>query len=812
MRVSWKWLKELVEFNLQPEELASLMTMSGVAVEGIERAQKGIKHVKVGLIHEITDHPHADKLCICHVKIDEEELLTIVTGATNVKSGQKVPVALLGAMLPGGKKIEKAVLRGVESDGMLCSAQELGLDADKIPAEQKDGIYILSADAPVGADIIDVLELDDVILELELTPNRSDCMGMLNVAREVAALTGGKVNLPHIKKSEQGGSCAELIKIEIEDTNLSSRYVGRIIKDVHIAPSPLWLQHRLMAAGIRPINNIVDVTNYVMMEMGQPLHAFDYDTLKGNCIKVRKAAPGEVMVTLDGQKRALSPDMLVIADAERPVALAGVMGGWDTEVTERTKTILLESAFFNGASVRRTSLNLGLRSEASLRFEKNVDLDQVNLVADRAISLMEELGAGKAVDGHVDCYPIQEEKAPIRLRLSRINEILGTELTKERVEEYLTALNLGVTLGGAGAWTVKVPSYRRDIEKEVDLVEEVARLYGYDNIPTTLPCGQSTQGKKTREQKLDYRLRSVLVAQGMMEVITYSFINPRHLDWVKIPEGHQLRDTVKVKNPLSEEQGIMRTILLPGLLEAVQKNLNKRNKNFKLFEIGKVYNNAGFPDKKDLPQEKWTIGGITTGSKEKNWLYGEEEYDFFYLKGVIENLLDVLRIDDYVFSKSQEMPWLHPGRAAAVEVMGEEAGYIGEVHPLVLENYGIDQKVVVVQLDLDVLKEAAPDRLNYKSIGKFPAVTRDLAVVVPEHVEARSVEKLIASVGEKLLVKIELFDVYRGKQIEQGHKSLAFSLSWQAPDKTLTDEEVNNYHEHIEQVLDKEFGGDIRRM
>ncbi len=812
MRVSWKWLNELAEFDSNPEELASLLTMSGIEVEGIESLEKGIKHVKVGLITEITDHPHADKLCICHIKIDEGQMLTIVTGATNVRPGQKVPVALVGAVLPGGKKIKEAKLRGVESSGMLCSAQELGLDADKVPAEQKDGIYILPADVPVGANIIDVLELDDVVLELGLTPNRSDCMGMINVAREVAALTGGKINLPHIKKSEQGGSCAELIKIDIEDSKLSQRYVGRIIKDVHIAPSPLWLQHRLMAAGVRPINNIVDVTNYVMMETGQPLHAFDYDTLKGKYIKVRNAAPGEVMVTLDGQQRELTPDMLVIADAERPVALAGVMGGLDTEVTGNTKTILLEAAYFNGASIRRTSLNLGLRSEASLRFEKSVDLEQVNLVADRAIQLMEELGAGKAVDGHVDCYPAPEKKEPISLRLSRINEILGTELTEQMVEDYLTALNMDITLVEKGKWSVKIPSYRRDITGEVDLIEEVARLYGYDNIPTTLPCGESTQGRKTREQKLDYRLRSELAAQGMTEIITYSFINPRHLDWVQIPANHELRETVKIKNPLSEEQGIMRTLLLPGLLDAVQTNLNKRNKNLKLFEVGKVYNSAGFPSDNKLPQEKWTLGCIATGNKEKSWRYGEEEYDFYYLKGSIENLFETLRIDDYVFVKSQELPWLHPGRTATIEVKGKEVGYIGEVHPLVLENYEIEQKVVAVQLDLDLLMETAQDKLSYKSIGKFPAVTRDLAVVVPEEVEARSVEKLIASVGKKLLVRIKLFDVYRGKQIAEGHKSLAFSLSWQAPDKTLTDEEVNNYHKNIEQVLDKEFGGDIRRV
>jgi len=811
MRVSWKWLNELVEINITPEELAEKMTRSGVAVDGIERLQKGVSGVVVGLITGVKAHPDADKLLVCSVDTGAGKEWTIVTGAPNIQAGQKVPVALPGAVLPGGKRIEAAPLRGVLSEGMLCSAEELGLDVDKLPPEQKEGIYILTPEVSLGADINEVLGLDDLVFELDLTPNRSDCLAMINVAREVAALTGGKLKLPLIKESEQGGQAAELTRVDIEDTQLCKRYVARIIKDVKIEKSPMWLQHRLLAAGVRPINNIVDITNYVMLEMGQPLHAFDYDTLTENRIVVRRSREGEELVTLDGQKRALSPEMLVIADAVKPVGLAGVMGGLESEVTEKTKTILLESAHFNPVNIRRTAHALAMRSEASLRFEKNVDIETVSLAADRAVQLMEQLGAGKAVAGRVDCYPVPEARSPFNLRLSRINQVLGTELSSAQVEEILQALQIAILEKGPGSWLIKPPSYRGDLQKEIDIVEEVARLHGYDLIPTTLPQGDTTQGRRTREQQLRLRIGEMLTAQGFLEIITYSFINPRHLDWLGVPGEHPLREAVAIKNPLSEEQGIMRTTLLPGLLDIAVKNVNKRNKNLKLFELGNIYVKGSFPHEAVLPEEKLTLGVVVTGRKEKTWASGEEEYDFFYLKGALENIFANLGITQFSFKPEGNLPWFHPGRTAVVTVGQREVGVLGEVHPLVLENYGLGQRAVVMQLELETIMEAARIVPSYQAIARYPAVSRDLAVVVPEGVAAAEIAAVITRVGQDLLRQIRLFDLYRGQQVQEGYKSLAYSLTWQAEDRTLTDDEVNALHLEIEKALNTELGAVLRR-
>lgn len=813
MRVSWKWLNELVEIKKTPEEVANLLTMSGLEVEKIAYPEIELQNIKVGQIEKVTAHPQADKLVICEVNMGGGEKQNIVTGAPNVAAGQKVPVSLPGAVLAGGKKIESSILRGVVSEGMLCSAEELGMDVDKIAPEQKDGIYILPPDVAVGADVVKVLNLDDIVLELELTPNRADCLGMLNVAREVAALTGANLHLPEVKGSEAGGECAQLTRVEIADQHLCRRYVARIIKNVRIAPSPLWLQQRLMAAGVRTINNVVDVTNYVMMEMGQPLHAFDYDCLAENRIVVRKAAAGEEITTLDGQLRKLVPETLVIADAQKSVAIAGVMGGLETEVTAETKTLLLESACFNGFSIRRTSLALGLRSEASLRFEKAIDVEQVRLAADRAVQLLEEIGAGTFVEGCVDCYPCPAARTPIKLRVVRVNQILGTAIDAGIMNQMLKSLQITILERNKEGWLVLPPSYRRDLEREIDLIEEIARLYDYDKIPTTLPMGVTSQGMRTEEQKLRYKLRKNMVAQGLMEVLTYSFINPVHLDFLGIPAEHPLRDTLSIKNPLSEEQGIMRTTLLPGLLDTVKRNINKRNKNLKFFELGKVYFSAGFPKQK-LPEEKWVLGAVSTGKKEKSWAYGAEEYDFYYLKGVVVNLLEGLGYaeNDYVFEAVRDLPGLHPGRTAVIKVMGQEIGVLGEVHPQVLEKYEIDQKVTMFNLEIANLSlEKVTRKVLVAPITKYPSVTRDLALLVPEEVKTADVVELIRQQGRDWLKEVRLFDLYRGEQIPKGYKSLAFSLTWQAADKTLTDEEVNTLHQKMEEALQEKIGAGLRR-
>lgn len=812
MRVSWNWLKELVEIDRTPDEIAQLMTMSGIEVDAVENLRKGIEGVGVGLIKEVKKHPQADKLQVCQVQTAENKILNVVTGATNIETGQKVPVAQIGAVLANGMRIEKTNFRGVESEGMLCSAEELGIDTDKLSPEEKEGIYILPADIEIGQDAVSLLGLNDYILELGLTPNRSDCLGMINVAHEVAALTGGKLKLPIADKTDGSGDCAALTSIEIAEPALCRRYVARLIKNVKITKSPLWLRNRLIAVGVRPINNIVDVTNYVMFEMGQPLHAFDYECLAENRIIVRRGGQSEEIVTLDGQTRSLNPEMLIIADAQKPVAIAGVMGGLDTEVTEKTKTILLESAFFNGPSVRRTSQALGLRSEASQRFEKEVDLEQVNLAADRAIELMAELGAGIPVKGNVDCFPNPEKREPIILRLHRINQILGTSLTAETVNEILTALQINVISRKEYTWTVMTPSYRRDLLREIDLIEEVARLYGYDKISTTLPQGPMTQGARTTEQKVRAQVADLMSMQGLYQVLTFSFINPRNFDWLKLPESHCLRDAVPVKNPLSEEQGVMRTTMVPGILDVIRKNSNKRNKDLAIYELGKVYFNEGFLDNASLPKEKYILTAAAAGVREKTWAYPAVEYDFYYLKGVMENLLSRLGIstEELKFLAYKEQPFLHPGRSAKVMVRGKEAGWLGEIHPLVLENYGIEQKTTIFSLDMEILTQEASEKIVYQTIPRYPAVTRDLAVIVPEETEVANVTNLIKEKGRLWLKQIRLFDLYRGKQIERGFKSLAFSLTWQAEDRTLIDEEVNGLHKDILTVLSQKIGAQLR--
>lgn len=810
MKVSWKWLKELVEVSLSAEEIAEKLTHAGLEVEGIEYLQKGVSGVVVGKITNISPHPQADKLLVCNVDTGNAQW-TIVTGAPNVQEGQIVPVALPGATLPGGIKIKESNLRGVNSAGMLCSAEELGLDVDKLTAEQKEGILILPADLSLGTDIIEVLGLDDVVLEIGLTPNRSDCLGMINIAREVATLTGGKLKLPQPPESKAGGEAEKMTKIEIEEPELCKRFTARILKDVQIKPSPLWMQQRLMAAGIRPINNIVDVTNYVMMEMGQPMHAYDYDKLKERRIVVRKPRQGEELTTLDGQARALNSEMIVIADGQGPVGLAGVMGGLETEVTDETKNILLESAHFNPVITRRTAQALAMRSEASLRFEKNVDIEQTKLANDRAIQLLVELKAGTPVEGYVECYPQPAEKKTVLVRLEQINKLLGTSLSAAEVEDIFHSLQIEICEKKADSWLLSPPSYRGDLAIEADFIEEVARLHGYNNIPTTLPQGDSTQGKRTWEQQIRHKLGHILTAQGLDEIITYSFINPHHLDWLDVPADHNMRDAVVVQNPLSEEQGIMRTTLLPGILESLGRNINKRNKNLRLFELGKIYFADGYPEKKALPTEKMVLGLAVTGGQEKSWVYPEINYDFYYLKGILDTSLASLGITDYSYEKIQDVNWLHPGRSARLLIEGQEVGLVGEIHPLVLENYEIDQRVTACQLDVEILIQKAVRTPVYKALPRFPALSRDLAIVVPVAVEAAAVEEVIRRVGQGLLSQIRLFDLYQGQQVKEGFKSLAYSLSWQDKERTLTDEEINDLHRKIEETLNTELGADIRR-
>lgn len=811
MRISWKWLKELVEFEKTPAETASLLTMSGIEVESIIHREHQIEGIFAGKLLDVFAHPSTEKLKVCKVDVGNNMVLNVVTGATGLRIDQLVPLARVGAVLADGRKIYKTGFKGIDSEGMLCSAEELGLDPDKLSSEEKDGIYPLPGEICPGEDIALLLNLNDVVFELGLTPNRADCWGMINVAREVASLTGGKLKLPTVTDHGAGAGDSVKASVQIDDPQLCRRYVAKIISDVHVEDSPLWLKARLMNIGLRPINNIVDITNLVMYETGQPLHAFDLDSLAGQKIIVRKAINGEKIITLDGQNRNLNNDMLVIADALKPVAIAGVMGGLESEVTLKTKNILLESAFFHGPAIRRTSAELGLRSEASQRFEKGIDLENTALVAERAAELILEIEAGKPAHGYIDSYPNPEEKVSVKLRKNRINKILGTKLGTEVVQKVLEALNFEFEANG-DSWLVQIPSYRRDIRLEVDLIEEIARINGYDKIPTTLPRGKMTQGKKNWAQTVRAKASQIMSMQGLYQVLTFSFINPRHLDQLLIPEKHKWRDVISVQNPLSEEQGIMRTNVIAGLLEVVRKNYNKRNKNIAIYEIGKVYFNDTFLQKSALPTEKYILAAAATGHSEKTWAYPILEYDFYYLKGVLENLFKNLGIneEDCKFVHDKSIPFLHPGRAAKIFIHQQECGWIGEVHPLVLENYGLEQKTVLCSFEIEKATDFATENKLYREIPRFPALIRDMAVIVPDEISAAEILELILSKGQPLLKQARIFDLYKGKQIERGQRSLAFSLTWQADDRTMTDEEVNQLHENILEALAVKFKAQIR--
>lgn len=812
MRVSLNWLKDYVDINLEPQELAQRLTMVGIPVEHVEYLDKGIKNVVVGLIKGIESHPNADKLSICTITTDGEDEIIIVTGASNVKAGQKIPVATEGAYLPGngGIKIKRAKLRGVESNGMLCSADELELDTDLLPAHQKEGIYILPEDAPLGENIVNYLGLNDWILELELTPNRADCFGIINVAREIAAITNQPLKMPEVSLEESSEKAEDLVSVEIMDGELCPRYTARVIKGIEIKPSPEWMQQRLRAAGIRPINNVVDVTNYVMFEMNQPLHAFDYELIADKKIIVRRAQQEEIIRSLDGVERNLTSEMLVIADGAKAVAIAGVMGGEDTEVTENTTNILLEAAAFKGTSIRRTSQALNLRSESSMRFEKGIDIEAVDFVGKRAAQLINLVAGGRVCKDSFDCYVQREEKQAIALRLARVNELLGTSLSGEQVTDILEALKLSYEEKDNGLWTVVAPSYRRDITIEMDLIEEVARIYGYDNIPTTLPFGSSSQGKKTKEQKFREAILTNLSRQGMHEIVSYSFVNPKHLDSICIPQDSPLRDVVVVQNPLSEEQGIMRTSMLPGILVNLRRNSNRRNKDLSIFELGKIYFANGFPETQKLPMEIWYLTGAVVGKEPKTWLESGKVMDFYYLKGILENLLDELGVKEIKVLPAQNQICYHPGRVGEIVVNGETVGIIGELHPDVLENYDLEDRACCFEINLEKLLIGSNLLKQYEALPKYPTVTRDLALVVDENVLSDEILSIMQEKGQPLLKEVKLFDIYRGNQITTGKKSMAYALTYQAMDRTLVDEEVNAVHESIRAELNDRLKAELR--
>lgn len=806
MRVSYKWLKEYVDIPVSPGDLADRLTLAGIAVEGVHQQGAGIEKVYTGKILAIEPHPNADRLTVCKVTAGGPEDLQIVTGATNISTGDVIPVAVEGAHLAGGLVIKKSKLRGVESRGMLCSGQELGLDPKTMPAEQAHGIMILSPDTQLGLDIKPVIGLDDAVLELDLTPNRGDAMSMVGVAREVAALLGQSLRLPVLDVEESGESTGGKVKIDIEDGELCRRYVAKVFTGIKIGPSPGWMQERLRAAGVRPISNLVDITNYVMMELGQPLHAFDYDTLQDGHIIVRRAMDGDVLVSLDGAKRKLNRDMLVIADPGGPVAVAGVMGGLATEVTANTRNVLLESAWFNPISIRKTSKALGLRSESSSRFEKGIDLTGCLRAARRASRLLADMGAGVVAPGEVDNYPSPYVPKTIVLRPERVEHILGTPVSAEDSADILGSLEFGVQKDGAGLM-VTVPGHRPDVSLEVDLIEEVARIYGYNRIPVTLPSGASTKGGRTREQSLEVAVKDRMAAIGLREVITYTFISPEAFTNINLPPESPLRQVMSLQNPLSEEQSVMRTTILPGLLEVLHRNANRKITNLSIFELGKVYLPGGSDA---LPEERPVLAAAAMGRTSRGWNRPALEKDFYYMKGVLETLLRQSGVDEIYYEPLKDNPSYHPGRAARVTAAGSLLGIIGEVHPGVLDNYELPNRVVAMEIDFNVLAAVSGRAGKYSQLPRFPGIERDLAVVVSLQVPVRDIMAVIKKAGGRLLREIELFDVYRGEQVKQDCQSLAFSLTFRADDRTLTEDEVSGPLKAIQENMAGKFEAQLR--
>lgn len=806
MLVSFKWLQDFVDIDISPWDLADRLTMAGLETGRVIEQGKDISGIVTGRVDDVSVHPKADKLYITRVSNGREEF-QIITAATNIAKGNIVPVALEGARLAGGVVIKKARLRGIESRGMMCSGRELGLDLKTMPAEQAHGIMVLPPDTPLGVDVRQVLGLDDILLELELTPNRGDCLSVTGVAREVAALLGKNFRMPAPAFPEMSETVEGQVQVDIDEPALCRRYVARLVKNVKIGSSPPWMQRRLRSAGIRPISNIVDVTNYVMLELGQPLHAFDFDLISGRHIIVRCAGEDEKIVSLDGVERELDPSMLVIADPSRPVAIAGVMGGLTSEVTSGTESVLLESACFDPIRVRRTARRLGLRSESAHRFEKGVDPGGCIRAIDRAAQLIQEIGAGEAAAGVVDNYPFPVAEKVIALRQSRITRVLGVEVPVPFVRNILSSLHFKLSDHG-NEMLVTVPTYRPDLNGEIDLIEEVARIYGYHRLPCTLPCGPATHGHKTKEQLFVENLRDIMAGAGLFEVVTYSFINPDVFNLINLPPEHYLRRPAALKNPLSEEHSVMRTVMWPCLLDVLVRNYNRQVKDGAVFEIGRVFYPRG---EGRQPEENPVLAAVVTGHAKGGWNLPSREMDFYFLKGILETLFRQINVLEVDFLPENTEPSFHPGRTARVVSGGCVLGIIGEVYPDVLENFGLGQRAVACEINLDRLFETSGRGKKYRQLPRFPGVGRDLAIVISQDVPAREIFKVIRENGGELLEEIGLFDLYRGQQVPEGRQSMAFALKFQAADRTLTDSEVAERLDAITRALKMHLGVELRR-
>lgn len=798
MNTSLSWIKAYVPgLDVTAQEYTDAMTLSGTKVEGYEILDADLDKIVIGQIDKIEKHPDADKLIVCQVNVGNESV-QIVTGANNVHEGDKVPVVLdggrvagghePGSRVAGGVKIKKGKLRGIESSGMMCSIEELGSNRDMYPEAPEEGIYIFSEDAEVGASAVEALGLNDVVFEYEVTSNRVDCFSVVGIAREASATFGRDFNPPMVTPTGNEEDVNDYIKVSVRNKDLCPRYCARVVKNIKIGPSPKWMQRRLASVGIRPINNLVDITNYVMEEYGQPMHAYDLDTIAKGEIIVRNAEKGEKFTTLDGQEREMDESVLMICDGEKSIGIAGIMGGENSMITDDVKTMLFEAACFDGTNIRKSSKKIGLRTDASGKFEKGLDPNNAKAAIDRACQLVEELGAGEVVGGIADVYG--KERKPVRVPFDadEINRLLGTEISKEEMLGYFQ--KIGLTFDEEKSEVI-APTFRQDLFRLADLAEEVARFYGYDNIPTTLPRGEATTGKLSFKLRVEEIARDIAEFCGFSQGMTYSFESPKVFDRLRIPEDSPLRRTVEIMNPLGEDYSIMRTTSLNGMLTSLASNYNRRNKNVRLYELGNIYLPKELP-LTELPEERmqFTLG-----------MYGDG--DFFSMKGVVEEFFEKIGLyKKEVYDPKSGKPYLHPGRQADIIYDGVTVGYLGEIHPDVADTYGIGTKAYVAVLDMpEIVKRASFDR-KYTGIARYPSVTRDISMVMPKEILVGQVEEVIEKKGGAYLESYALFDLYEGAQIKAGYKSVAYSIVFRAKDKTLEDGEVTEAMSRILNVLE----------
>ena len=808
MQVSYNLLKEYVDIDISPEELTQRLTINGIILESMKNISTEIEKVVVGKIIAIDQHPENKKLSVCQVDI-KNETLQIICGAKNMKVSDKVAVAPDGAKLPQIGIIKSKKFGGVLSSGMLCSASELGIEPGKSP-----GILILEKEAVLREDVRKIIKFDDTIFDFEIHSNRPDLMSVIGIAREVGAITNSKLKIPEIKIKEKGEKIEKDIAVKIEAEDLCPRYTGRVIKDIKIEESPLWLKWKLRLLGARPINNIVDITNFVLMETGQPLHAFDLDLVKGKTIIVRRSKPGEVICTLDDVERQLPANSLVIADTEGPIALAGIMGGKHSEIDRSTKNVFLESAYFNPVNNRKSTMKFSLRTEASNRFEKGIDKEVQIYALDRAADLISKIAMGKISSGKIDTNEKLYQPCKINLRIKRVNRILGQLLdkdeskTKNKIINILDKLEFKVVEDKGECIEVIPPSFRGDVEREIDVIEEIARIYGYDKIkPTLFNTTIAQEGKNFRFRVVDHA-RETLIGCGLNEVITYSFISPDIFDRIRIPEGHKLRNTIKIKDPMTRDHSLMRTSLISSLLEVIKWNTNRQAEVVKIFEVGKIY--LPYPDKPNsLPNEKLIIAGAINKTGRGDIWEKSLSLDIFDVKGIIETVFQGLKVENWEVVPGNH-PAFHPLRNGKIIIRGEEVGIFGEIHPEVINNYRIPGKVNLFEIDFENLLPNVPSDIKYCVLPKYPSVQRDLALILKEEILSADIIKTIKSIDEKLIKKVTLFDIFKGKQIGDGYKSLAYSVVFQAEDRTLTDQEVENIYKKIREQLITKHSAKIR--